>query len=95
MYYPGMKITWNPAKAASNHRKHGIRFPDAEAVLFDPMALTTEDERSEGERRFVSIGADAANRVLIAVYCYRGGGIRLISARRATRNERRVYEEGI
>ena len=90
-----MKITWDPAKAESNFRKHKIRFADAEAVLFDPMALTIEDETTESEERFVSVGADALNRVVVVVYTYRGKDIRLISARRATRRERKAYEEGI
>ena len=90
-----MKITWDPAKAESNFRKHKIRFSDAEAVLFDPMALTVEDEASESEDRFVSVGADALNSVVVVVYTYRGEDIRLISARRATRRERKAYEEGI
>ncbi|MBW1996780.1 MAG: BrnT family toxin [Deltaproteobacteria bacterium] len=90
-----MKITWDAAKADSNFRKHKIRFSDAEAVLFDPMALTIEDETEESEQRFLSVGADALNRVVVVVYTYREGGIRLISARRATQRERKAYEEGI
>jgi len=90
-----MNITWDPAKAKSNFRKHKIRFSDAEAVLFDPMALTLEDASAESEDRFVSVGADALNRVVVVVYTYRGEDIRLISARRATRRERKAYEEGI
>jgi len=90
-----MKITWDPAKAESNFRKHKIRFSDAEAVLFDPMALTIADETAESEERFVSVGVDALNRVVVVVYTYRGNDIRLISARRATRRERKAYEEGI
>jgi len=90
-----MEITWDPAKAESNFRKHKIRFSDAEAVFFDPMALTIEDETAESEERFVSVGGDALNRVVVVVYTYRGEDIRLISARRATRRERKAYEEGI
>jgi uncharacterized DUF497 family protein len=90
-----MKITCDPAKAESNFRKHKIRFSDAEAVLFDPMALTIEDETAESEERFVSVGANALSRVVVVVYTYRGEDIRLISARRATRRERKAYEEGI
>ena len=90
-----MEITWDPAKAESNFRKHKIRFSDAEAVFFDPMALTIEDEIAEGEQRFVSVGADALNRVVVVVYTYRGDDIPLISARRATHRERKAYEEGI
>lgn len=90
-----MKITWDPAKAKSNFSKHKIRFSDAEDVLFDPMALTIEDKAAQSEERFVSVGADALNRVVVVVYTYRGDDIRLISARRATRRERKAYEEGI
>ncbi|HLC21670.1 MAG TPA: BrnT family toxin [Candidatus Methylomirabilis sp.] len=90
-----MRIVWDPAKAEANLRRHGIRFSDAEGVLFDPNALTEEDENVEGEQRFVSIGLDPLGRVLVVVYTFRGEDIRLISARRATRRERRAYEAGI
>jgi len=90
-----MRIIWNPEKAKSNLRKHKIRLSDSEPVLFDPMALTREDEYAEGEQRFVTIGMDALSRVLVVVYTYRGDDIRLISARRATSKERKHYEERI
>ena len=75
-----MKITFDPNKAATNFRKHGIRFSDAESVLIDPMALTREDRDTEGEQRFTSIGVDATGRLLVVVFSYRGEEIRLISA---------------
>ncbi len=87
-----MEITFDPNKAASNYRKHGIRFSDAESVLFDPMALTREDSDAEGEQRFTSIGVDATGRLLVVIFSYRGEGIRLISARAATAKEREYYE---
>lgn len=90
-----MDVLWDPEKANSNLRKHRIRFADAEPVFFDPMALTRKDDDSEGEQRFVSIGLDALNRLLVVVYTYRGADIRLISARRATSKERKYYEKGI
>lgn len=90
-----MRIVWDPAKAEANVRTHGIRFADAEGVLFDPNALTEEDEHSEGEQRFVSIGLDPVERLLVVVYTFRREDIRLISARRVTRKERRAYEAGI
>ncbi len=90
-----MRVVWDPRKAESNQRKHGIRFSDAEAVLFDPFALTAEDSRARGEQRFVSIGTDSSGRVVVVVYAHRGQTIRLISARGATRGERNSYEEGI
>ena len=90
-----MDVRWDPAKAESNLRKHGIRFSDAELVLYDPVALTFEDARALGEQRFVTVGADARNRVVVLVYTHRADHVRLISASRATRTERRAYEEGV
>jgi len=90
-----MEIEWDPNKATSNIVKHGVRFSDAQAVLFDPQALNTEDEEAEGEQRFVAIGLDSLWRPLVVVYTYRGDNIRLISARPATASERRNYESGI
>ena len=87
-----MKVTFDPNKAAINYRKHGIRFSDAESVLFDPMALTREDMDAEGEQRFTSIGVDATGRLLVVAFSYRGEEIRLISARPATAKEREYYE---
>ena len=95
MYDETMKIIWDPVKAAANIRKHKIHFSDAEPVFFDPMALTREDDDATDEQRFVSVGLDALNRILVVVYTYRGEDIRLISARRATSKERKHYEEGI
>jgi len=88
-------IVWDPEKARANLKKHGVRLSDAEAVLSDPWAITVEDDTAEGERRFVSIGADVVGRLLVVVHCYRGDDIRLISARLANRHERKQYEEGV
>jgi len=90
-----MRVVWDPRKAASNQRTHGIAFSDAEAVLFDPLALTREDTRARGEQRFVSIGEDSSGRIVVVVYSYRGQTIRMISARAATRSERKHYAEGV
>ena len=90
-----MDAVWDPEKAKSNVKKHGIRFSDAEMVLFDPNALTREDMISDGEQRFVTVGADTIGRVLVVVYTYRGEDIRLISARSATKREKKSHEEGI
>jgi uncharacterized DUF497 family protein len=86
-----MPLEYDPAKAATNLRKHGVSFADAEAVLADPLALTIEDIDTVGERRFVTIGAGSAGEVLVVVYTERSGEYRLISARRATRKERKTY----
>ena len=90
-----MRVIWDPRKAKANFLKHGVRFSDAEGVLFDPMALTREDERTEGERRFVSIGMDHLARLMVVVFSPRGEFARLISARRATRKERNQYAQRI
>jgi len=95
MHNTAMDVTWDPKKADTNFRKHRIRFSDAEAVLFDPIALTIEDQDVKQERRFVSVGSDALGRILVVVYTYRGSTIRIISARRATSKERKFYEKGI
>lgn len=87
-----MDVIWDPAKARANWKKHGISLPDAEAVLWDPQALTREDPEAETESRFVSLGLDSLGRVLVVVYAYEGDNIRLISARKASAGERRHYE---
>jgi len=90
-----MEIRWDPQKAEANFRKHKIRFSDAESVLFDPMALTIEDQIIDQEQRFLSVGSDATGRVLVIVYTYYGDTIRIVSARKATPKERKNYEKGI
>ncbi len=86
---------WDPAKAEANLGKHGVRFSDAVGVLEDERALTREDLHAVGEHRFVATGLDFLGRVLTVVFSFRDGSVvRLISARKATRNETRVYERG-
>ena len=91
----GIRFEWDPRKAMANRLKHGVRFSDAEAVLFDPVALTRDDPDAIGEARFVTVGVDAAGRVLVLVYTYREDRIRIVSVRKATRKEKAQYEEGI
>lgn len=87
-----MPVQFDPKKAAANLKAHGVSFADAEVVLFDPLGVTIEDLGAVGERRFVSIGLGGAGEVLVVVYTERDGDYRLISARRATRKERKSYE---
>lgn len=87
-----MPLEPDPVKAAANLKKHGVSFADAEGVLYDPMALSIEDLDAVGERRFVTIGLGSAGEVLVVVYTERDGEYRLISARRATKKERKNYE---
>ena len=95
MHNNAIDVTWDPKKAESNFRKHGVRFSDAETVLFDPFALTLNYQDADGEQCFVTVGSDAIGRIIVTVYTYRGNKIRLISARKATANERKQYEKGI
>lgn len=88
-----MAYQWNRDKAAANFRKHGIDFADAVSIFSDDLAITIPDERFD-EERFVTIGVDAFGRVLVVVYTMRDDEIRIVSARKATRQERQQYEEG-
>ena len=86
---------WDPAKAASNWRKHGVTFAEAASVYLDPGALTFDDpDHSIGELREITIGVSTKQRLLFVSHCMRGDRIRIISARKATRRERKQYEEG-
>jgi uncharacterized DUF497 family protein len=89
-----MGFEWDPAKAKSNYRKHGVRFADAVAAMEDDNAISVRDE-SEDEERWVSIGMDALARLTVVVHTWRRENIRLISARLATPSESRQYEEGL
>ena len=88
-----MVYQWDSDKAIANLRKHGIDFADSVVVLSDDLAITVQDERFD-EERFITIGMDGLGRMLVVVYTWRGNNIRLISARPATRQECRQYEEG-
>ena len=91
-----MDVTWGTRKADANLANHGVAFAEAEAVLTDPLALTAEDPDAEDEQRFLTVDADTLGRILAVICTYRGETrIRLVSARRATRNERRDYAQGI
>jgi uncharacterized protein len=92
-YNKGIAYQWDNDKAATNLSKHGIDFADAVSVFADDLAVTVSEERFD-EERFITIGIDALGRVLVVVYTWRGKEIRLISARKATRSERKQYEEG-
>lgn len=87
-----MRFKFDPAKAAANLKKHGVSFADAEGVLVDPLAVTVEDPDAEGEQRFIAVGLGSAGELLVVVYADRDDEYRLISARLATRKERKHYE---
>ncbi len=85
---------WDKGKAASNLRKHGVSFDEAQTVFLDDHSLTFVDEgHSAKEERLVTLGISDKKRLLVVVHTERRDKIRLISARKATRSERRYYEE--
>ena len=91
-----MEVEFDPSKAATNLKKHGVSLDEAAGSLLDPFALVREDEDAEGEVRFVLVGVSRESRLLTVCYTLREEEtVRLITARRATRREERQYAEGI
>ena len=86
------EFEWDEEKADENLTKHGIDFADAATVMSDTMAITIPDPASDEEPRFITLGIDGLERLLVVAYTWRGESMRLISARKATRRERREYE---
>ena len=85
---------WDADKAQSNERKHGVTFEEASTVFADPLASTIHDpDHSEDEDRYLSLGLSSKNRVLVVSFTDRDEKIRIISARVASRRERKQYEE--
>ncbi len=85
----------DPKKAESNARKHGVTFDEAVTAFADPLALLMPDpDHSVGEERYVVLGMSNQRRLLVVAVAERPPRTRLISARRATPSERRLYEEG-
>lgn len=90
-----MEFEWNFAKAASNLRKHGVSFEEAASAFGDPSALTFEDPaHSVDEERWLTFGYAADGRLLVISHVERAERTRIISAREATKHERKIYEEG-
>lgn len=90
-----MLITWNPDKAATNLDKHGVDFLDAATVFTDPLSATfPSEDHSESEARFLTIGESTNGELLVVAHTEEDDIIRIISTRRATRQERRFYEKG-
>ena len=88
------RFEWDEIKAAQNVRKLGVAFDDAASVFFDSLAYTFADpDHSVGESRMVTFGFSQTGRLLAVVHAERGRAIRIISARAATRHERKIYEQ--
>ena len=90
-----MGFQWNARKAAGNLRKHGVSFDEAASVFFDPLSATGDDpDHSAEEKRFVTFGVSSSGRLLVVAHEDRDDVTRIITAREATRAERKLYEEG-
>ena len=92
-----ISFEWHEAKDRANQKKHGISFEEAKSMFFDEYAVQFYDEgHSVEEDRFIMLGMSSESRILIVCHCERERGetIRIISARRATKNERRFYPQG-
>jgi uncharacterized DUF497 family protein len=90
-----VEFEWDPIKAASNLRRHGVSFEDAASVFGDPLATTIPDpDHSTEELRFVTMGTASSRGLLVVIHTDRSDRVRIISARPATRAEKKKYEEG-
>ncbi len=90
---------WDDKKAASNHRKHGVHFEDAARAFDDPFAISEQDRIENGEQRWQTIGITGGCLLLLVAHTVRDEYegieiVRIISARRVDRKERRRYEHG-
>ncbi|MBM3747100.1 MAG: BrnT family toxin [Acidobacteria bacterium] len=89
-----MEFEWDPEKASQNLRKHKVSFNEAATVFGDFLGVTASDpDRSAEEHRHITVGRSDRGRLLMVAHAERRGRIRIISARRLTRSERRAYEE--
>ncbi len=89
-------IEWDSQKAESNFKKHGITFDEAATVFMDPLSITLSDPVDRNEEREITLEASSLGKVLLVVHVERFFAIiRVISARKATKKERKFYEKGI
>lgn len=87
-----MKFEWDPRKASSNLRKHGVSFDEAMTVFADWESVTIPDpDHSEAEERFTIVGVSSRGRILVVCHGERDENVRIISARRADARERKKY----
>ncbi len=90
-----LTFEWDTNKARRNLAKHGVSFEESSSVFGDPLSLTVPDPvHSKAEERCVTLGTSHRDNLLVVVHTERGDNIRIISARPASRRERRTYEEG-
>lgn len=90
-----MKIEWDLKKAKLNLKKHDVAFEEAATALIDPMSVTGSDpDHSDYEERYITFGLSERKRLLVVSHTEEGESIRIISARKAIKGERKLYEEG-
>ena len=90
-----LSFEWNEEKAKENLKKHRVSFTEAITVFIDPFSFTIPDhDHSVEEQRYIDIGSSEKGRVLVVVYTERNSIIRIISCRKATSSERKLYEKG-
>jgi uncharacterized protein len=92
-------ISWDPAKNASNQNKHGVSFEVAQLVFQDPLHVSRQDRIENGELRWQTLGLAGGVVLLLVAHTWRDDAegeehIRIVSARRATKQERKIYEQG-
>jgi uncharacterized DUF497 family protein len=89
-----LSFEWDEEKAKANLKKHRVGFDEATSVFADPYSLTIHDpDHSADEQRYIDIGTSDKGRVFVVVYTERGSNIRIVSCRKATPSERKLYEE--
>jgi len=86
---------FDPKKDAANVKKHGVSLAEGDGVLSDPLALTVEDDSTQGEQRFVTIGMNVFGTLMVVVHTPRRAGPRIISVRKPDPKERRAYEKAV
>ena len=92
---PDVRFEWDPAKDSSNQKKHGISFVEAQTVFSDPFArMIADPDHSDEEDRFILLGTSIDSNLLVVCHCVKTDeSIRIISARKAEKPERKIYEE--
>ena len=91
-----VRVEWDETKERSNRRKHGVGFAEARTVFDNPLARIFDDEpHSADERREIIIGHSGSDRLLLVCFAERSGAVRIFSARLATRQEQKDYEESL
>ena len=93
-----MLFEWDENKNQQNIKKHGVSFEEAQTVFFDPLTKVAPDpDHSDGEDRFIALGHSANHRLLLVIHCFRDKDekVRILSARKLTKSERKQYEEDL